>query len=241
MKELIKIQHELKAPKNQFNKFGNYNYRNAEDILESVKPLLNENGLHLILTDKIKSVNEIIYVEATAKLFKDEVLISETRAQAGIEPNRKGMDISQSFGSSSSYARKYALNGLFLIDDTKDADATHGKETDESVKQPVKIGNENKGNPFQDMKDTKNRKEAAKVWGDNEALQKDKEFLDLTKKTNIKFIMLSFKKKLEDCIVEKQLETEYTEILVNKDYRTLPVKEKEQLTEIKNKLLETFK
>jgi hypothetical protein len=122
--KVLKVQSELKAPKNQRNNFGKYNYRSCEDILEAVKPLLNTNGLTLMITDEIKEVSGLVYVEARAILFDTEGRIEAT-AQAGIDPNRKGMDIAQSFGSSSSYARKYALNGLFLIDDTKDADATN--------------------------------------------------------------------------------------------------------------------
>ena len=121
MKKLIEVQSELKAPKNQRNNFGKYNYRSCEDILEAVKPLLNEKGLILTITDEIKEVAGTIYVEATCTI-SDGKEFSTVKAQAGIDINRKGMDISQSFGSSSSYARKYALNGLFLIDDTKDAD-----------------------------------------------------------------------------------------------------------------------
>ena len=125
---LAKIQQELKAPKNQFNKFGNYKYRSCEDILEAVKPLLN--GLALNLTDEVKEAAGYIYVESTA-MITDGTKMQAVKAQAGIDPNRKGMDIAQAFGSSSSYARKYALNGLFLIDDTKDSDATnkHDKQT----------------------------------------------------------------------------------------------------------------
>ena len=122
--KVLKVQSELKAPKNQRNNFGKYNYRSCEDILEAVKPLLKANGLTLMITDEIKEVAGLVYVEARAVLFDTEGRIEAT-AQAGIDPNRKGMDIAQSFGSSSSYARKYALNGLFLIDDTKDADATN--------------------------------------------------------------------------------------------------------------------
>ena len=126
--KLIKVQNELKAPKNQRNNFGKYNYRNCEDILESVKPLLFKHGLLLTIADEVKRSIEGIYVEATATISDGGKEIA-VKAQAGIDPNRKGMDIAQSYGSSSSYARKYALNGLFLIDDTKDADATntHGK------------------------------------------------------------------------------------------------------------------
>jgi len=123
MKELVNIQSELKAPKNQYNSFGKYNYRSCEDVLEALKPLLKKHECSLIVTDEVKEIGGIIYVDARAEICnKDNMLVSVT-AQAGVNPNKKGMDIAQSFGSSSSYARKYALNGLFLIDDTKDADA----------------------------------------------------------------------------------------------------------------------
>ena len=127
--KVLKVQTELKAPKSQRNNFGKYNYRSCEDILEAVKPLLKQEGLTLMITDEIKEVGGLTFVEARAVLFNDEGRI-ETTAQAGIDRNRKGMDIAQSFGSSSSYARKYALNGLFLIDDTKDADATNDHKDD---------------------------------------------------------------------------------------------------------------
>lgn len=129
MQQLLKIQSELKAPKNQFNSFGKYKYRSCEDILEAAKPLLSKYGCTLTLTDDIKSAGAITYVESTATLCHEGDCVSVT-AQAGIDINRKGMDIAQSFGSSSSYARKYALSGLFLLDDSKDADATntHGKD-----------------------------------------------------------------------------------------------------------------
>lgn len=124
MLELIKIQAELKAPKNQYNAFGKYSYRSCEDILEALKPLLVKYECTLTIEDNIKEICGIPYVESTATIQKNDAGISVT-AQAGINPDRKGMDIAQSFGSSSSYSRKYALNGLFLIDDTKDADATN--------------------------------------------------------------------------------------------------------------------
>jgi len=128
MSNLIKIQSELKAPKNQTNAFGKYKYRSCEDILEAVKPLLLKYNCQMIISDSIKEASGIIYCESRI-VFTDGLEHYYTTACAGIEPNRKGMDIAQSFGASSSYARKYALNGLFLIDDTKDADATndHGK------------------------------------------------------------------------------------------------------------------
>lgn len=140
MKELIKIQVELKAPKNQRNNFGKYNYRSCEDILEAVKPLLNANKCTLFISDEIKEAAGSAYVEASAVITNESGETIKVSASAGIDFNRKGMDISQSFGSSSSYARKYALNGLFLIDDTKDADATetHGKAEPTAVKkQPL--------------------------------------------------------------------------------------------------------
>jgi len=128
MEKLRKIQAELKAPKNQRNNFGKYNYRSCEDILEAVKPLLDKHKCTLTISDEVREVCGVLFVEAIVFISdgKDSV---HTKAQAGIDPNRKGMDIAQSFGSSSSYARKYCLNGLFLIDDTKDADSTntHGK------------------------------------------------------------------------------------------------------------------
>jgi hypothetical protein len=126
--KMVDIQGRLKAPKNQRNSFGNYNYRSCEDILEAVKPLLKEHKLTLKLTDETIQLGELYIIEATATVGDGENSMF-VMAQAGINLNKKGMDIAQSFGASSSYARKYALNGLFLIDDTKDADSTndHGK------------------------------------------------------------------------------------------------------------------
>lgn len=123
MKELIAIQSKLKAPKSQVNKFGGYKYRSAEDILEAVKPILHETNCILTITDDIIEVAGRVYVKATARLINSEGLIIETSASAREEESKKGMDASQITGAASSYARKYALNGLFCIDDTKDADA----------------------------------------------------------------------------------------------------------------------
>jgi hypothetical protein len=125
---LINVQSRLKAPKGQYNSFGKYSYRNQEDVLEALKPLLAENELVLTLSDSIHEIFGLVYVESKVRVSYGSEEITVT-AQAGIDPNRKGMDIAQSFGSSSSYARKYALNAMFLIDDTKDADSTntHGK------------------------------------------------------------------------------------------------------------------
>ncbi len=130
---LTAVQNELHAPKNQRNTFGKYNYRSCEDILEALKPLLKKHQLSLLLTDHVAEVGGVLLVDARAILrYKDEEYI--VSAAAGIDINRKGMDIAQSFGSSSSYARKYALNGLFLIDDTKDADATNDHKPKAKVK-----------------------------------------------------------------------------------------------------------
>lgn len=138
--KLVRIQGRLKAPKNQRNNFGKYNYRSCEDILEAVKPLLLEEGLALTISDEIETAGSLTYVEAIA-VISDGTDQVHVKAQAGIDPNRKGMDIAQSFGSSSSYARKYALNGLFLIDDTKDADATntHGNATAKAKSMPKTV------------------------------------------------------------------------------------------------------
>ena len=127
-KALIKVQSELKAPKGQYNSFGKYSYRSAEDILESVKPILAKNGLSMTISDMIHEVCGIPFVESMVNITDGTDSFSVT-AQAGIDPNRKGMDIAQCFGASSSYARKYALNGMFLIDDTKDSDATNKHES----------------------------------------------------------------------------------------------------------------
>ena len=145
MDKLRKIQAELKAPKNQRNNFGKYNYRSCEDILEAVKPLLDKYECILTLSDEIKELGGLIFVESTANIAGKDWRV-QTSAQAGIDPNRKGMDIAQSFGSSSSYSRKYALNGLFLIDDTKDADSTntHGKTPKTQAKELEWL---NKGTP----------------------------------------------------------------------------------------------
>ena len=134
IEKLIKIQSELKAPKNQNNTFGKYKYRSCEDILEAVKPLLSREGLLLTLTDTIEQVGNRFYVKATVKLT-DGTQTVENTAYAREEETKKGMDGPQVTGASSSYARKYALNGLFCIDDTKDADTDEYKtETSERSK-----------------------------------------------------------------------------------------------------------
>ncbi len=125
MKELITIQSELKAPKSQFNKFGGYKYRKAEDILEAVKPILAKQKCTLVLTDEIVMVGNRIYVKSTATLKNSSGETETSVGYAREEETKKGMDGSQITGASSSYARKYALNGLFAIDDNADSDTTN--------------------------------------------------------------------------------------------------------------------
>lgn len=148
LEKLKYVQQNLKAPKNQTNKFGGYNYRSCEDIFEAVKPLLEEQKLALTLEDELIQVGERYYVKATARLYDVEQPLIHfdddcdglneiiNTAYAREEETKKGMDGSQITGASSSYARKYALNGLFLIDDVKDSDTTNQGEdpTDEDAK-----------------------------------------------------------------------------------------------------------
>lgn len=131
--KLLNIQSELKAPKNQTNNFGRYNYRSCEDILEAVKPILKKEKCVVIVNDEIEQVDNRFYVKATVSLVdveSGEIIASSAYARE--DENKKGMDSSQVTGASSSYARKYALNGLFAIDDTKDSDVTNSGEENES-------------------------------------------------------------------------------------------------------------
>ena len=155
MEVLRKIQAELKAPKNQRNDFGNYNFRSCEDILEAVKPLLHKYECTLTMSDEIKELGGCLFVESTSTLASGSMQKKVT-AQAGIDLRRKGMDVAQSFGSSSSYSRKYSLNGLFLIDDTKDADSTNTH-----VKEPTKLVKPEENKPWLNV----NTSEFTKVKG----------------------------------------------------------------------------
>lgn len=129
--KLRKVQATLKAPKGQFNSFGEYKYRSCEDILEAVKPLLAEQGLTMVISDEIVAVGDRIYVKATATIYDEKENIWNT-AYAREAEKKTGMDESQITGTASSYARKYCLNGLFLIDDAKDADTDEYRNTVES-------------------------------------------------------------------------------------------------------------
>lgn len=136
--KLAAIQRELKAPKGQYNSFAKYNYRSCEDILEAVKPLCVKNNATLILNDTVREISGRFYVVATATLADQESDgVVEANAYAREPQDKKGMDDSQITGMASSYARKYALNGLFCIDDTKDADTDEVKRQEQT---PVKKG-----------------------------------------------------------------------------------------------------
>lgn len=135
-KKLMNIQMELKAPKGQYNSFGKYKYRSCEDILEAVKPLLEKNNCTLTINDTLEYIGDRYYIKATAVLMdiEDDEQIITNCGYAREELEKKGMDGSQITGTASSYARKYALNGLFLIDDTKDADTDEYKLKQEAEK-----------------------------------------------------------------------------------------------------------
>lgn len=135
LNELVFIQSNLKAPKSQRNNFGGYNYRSCEDIMEAVKPLLEETNCTLVISDEILQVSDRIYVKATATLKTPSGEIYQNSAYAREAQSKKGMDESQVTGAASSYARKYALNGLFCIDDNKDADSLNTSK--EYTQQPA--------------------------------------------------------------------------------------------------------
>ena len=155
LKRVGMAQSELKAPKNQYNSFGKYNYRSCEDILEAAKPINKKHGLVLLLTDKPVCIGQRYYIEATARLYDTESeQFIEATASARESDTKKGMDDSQVTGTASSYARKYALNGLYNIDDTKDADTDAYKK--QTTTNPV-AGPEYKcgdcGKPFEAFRD----------------------------------------------------------------------------------------
>ena len=135
--KLSQIQNKLNAPKGQYNSFGRYNYRNCEDILQALKPILAEHKCHVSLSDEVVIVGNRFYIKATATITDSENNSFSTTAFAREAESKKGMDESQVTGSTSSYARKYALNGLFAIDDNKDADTlnNHADFTNQPVAQ----------------------------------------------------------------------------------------------------------
>lgn len=197
--KMMKIQTTLKAPKNLFNSFGNYKYRNAEGILEAVKPLLAENKLSMYISDDVQAVNDRVYVKATVSIFDIETGESVMATASAREAlNKKGMDDSQITGIASSYARKYALNGIFLLDDTKDAD------TDENQKERTARSNK------QEQEKNKEKLDQMKI-----SLVKQKTLLDLCEdeKFDINKILKSYKHESIKDITEGQ----YKYIVANKD------------------------
>lgn len=171
--ELVFIQSNLKAPKNQRNNFGGYNYRSCEDIMEAVKPLLKEVNCSLIVSDDVVQVSDRIYVKATAILRTPNGEEFKNTAFAREPLSKKGQDESQVTGSASSYARKYALNGLFCIDDTKDADALNvNKEYTQSV-QP-----QSKADLKKEIDSCANVDALMALWNKYPQLQQDKGFRD---------------------------------------------------------------
>ena len=160
LKRVGMAQAELKAPKNQYNSFGKYNYRSCEDILEAAKPINKKNGLVLLLTDKPVCIGQRYYIEATARLYdiESEQFIEAT-ASAREADTKKGMDDSQVTGTASSYARKYALNGLYNIDDTKDADTdAYKKQTTTNTTAAPEYKCADCGKPFEAFRDPTSRK-----------------------------------------------------------------------------------
>ena len=167
MKELIEIQKTLKAPKGQLNKFGNYKYRSCEDILEALKPLLYENKCVLTINDDIVSVVNRVYVKATVILKNESGEEISTTAFAREEETIKGMNSSQITGSTSSYARKHALNGMFCIDDTKDSDATNtGDKKDDNYNIAI-----------QEVNGAQSLTELTRIYNTYTMLQSNKEFV----------------------------------------------------------------
>lgn len=179
MKELINIQSALKAPKDQYNSFGKYKYRNTEGILEAVKPLLLGEKCLLTITDEIVSVEGRHYVKATATITNEEGNTVSVSAFARETENKSGMDAAQITGAASSYARKYALNGLFCIDDTKDPDETNNGD------KPVPSGKTGNAQAIdlssldialQSVKEAANKEELTKVWRDWQIYQGVEQF-----------------------------------------------------------------
>lgn len=191
--KLLKIQHELKAPKGQYNSFGKYKYRSCEDILEAVKPLNAEQGLLLTLTDEPILIGDWHYIKATATVADGESQINVT-AFARESLTKKGMDDSQITGTASSYARKYALNGLYLIDDTKDADTdehqqTQGKKSEPQVDNKITTAQKNAIQAKTNVIAQRDSIGQGQVWENaQKALGIDKRSNELTKQEAGKFI-----------------------------------------------------
>ncbi|MEY8321880.1 ERF family protein [Lachnospiraceae bacterium 46-61] len=170
--KLFEIQQNLKAPKGQYNKFGKYTFRSCEDILEALKPLLASQKAIIVLSDELTNIEQRYYIKATARIIDIETGEQITNsAYAREDENKKGMDLSQITGASSSYARKYALNGLFCIDDNKDSDTTNIYKKESQKQQNKKYCCEICGKEFEGFK-TKNKEYTA----EQEFILKHKKF-----------------------------------------------------------------
>ena len=174
MKELAIIQSRLKAPKGQYNSFGKYKYRSCEDIVEAVKPLLAEQGCALMMSDELVFVGDRYYIKATVTIQNAAGEQARCTALAREEEEKKGMDASQITGTASSYARKYALNGLLAIDDTKDADALN-TSADYTKKEPDALADE-RAMAIQEARGAKSRESLEDVWNNHSALRDDERF-----------------------------------------------------------------
>ena len=227
MKELIKIQSELNAPKNLFNKFGKYHYRNAEGILEALKPLLKKNECFIIISDEVVSFEGVsvikkqkypddngimlenefesvgrVYVKATATIYNSKGESVSSTAFAREAESQKGMDSAMLTGSASSYARKYALNGLLAIDDNKDPDDLGGMEESQKPKanpkskavapkvapKPAPVANQEIPKEVrQKVADVTSREDVARIWTDYAYLRSNQEFNELIKQASALF------------------------------------------------------
>lgn len=192
MKRLIEIQQELKAPKSQFNSYGNFHYRSCEDILGALKPLLEPRKLVILLNDEIVYIEGRFYVKATATLWDTEVNkeLIHTTAYAREEESKKGMDGSQVTGASSTYARKYALNGLLAIDDVKDSDTTNKgddkKKTKDEPFVPDVIKNQDDTDIYIGLSETIDTKSALKYFNEYKDKVNDKAAFTQAWKDHIK-------------------------------------------------------
>ena len=181
MKELIEIQNRLKAPKGQWNNFGKYKYRSCEDILEALKPLLYEQKCQLTISDDVVCIGDRIYVKATASLKNSSGEEVTTTAFAREEELKKGMDGSQVTGASSSYARKYALNGMFCIDDTKDSDTTNTNDGKNGPEETDYLAM-----ALQEIGAAQSRASLVAVYNNYQFLQQNAQFMDaLTRRKNM--------------------------------------------------------
>ena len=187
MKELNVIQSKLNAPKDLKNNFGNYFYRSCESILRALKPLLEENKCTLTITDEVVQVGERFYVKATATLKNEAGEVETTSAFAREPINKKGMDDSQVTGATSSYARKYALNGLFAIDDSRDSDITNNGEATTATA-GGKGANKELNAAIKELAQAKNEQELQAVWYKYPQFSNVNVFVAAYQQNNNKFI-----------------------------------------------------